>query len=112
MRPAPVRTTVDLAAVTLEALTWSPPSGPATEPDAGPLAVLLHGFPDTAHTWRHLGPALAVAGWRVVAPFTRGYAPSGIPVDGSGHVAALMDDAVGVHASFGGGPGAVLVGHD
>jgi pimeloyl-ACP methyl ester carboxylesterase len=74
--------------------------------------VLLHGFPDTAHTWRHLGPQLAEAGYRVVAPFSRGYAPSGVPTDRSGHIAALMADAVGVHAAMSGGPDAVLVGHD
>lgn len=112
MHPAPVRTTVNLPSVSLSTLTWSPAAGPATDPTAGPLAVLLHGFPDTAHTWRHLGPAMADAGWRVVAPFTRGYAPSGVPTDGSGHIAALMADAVGVHAAFGGGTDAVLVGHD
>lgn len=96
--------TVDLPAVTLRALTWGPADGR--------LAVLLHGFPDTAHTWRHLGPALAAEGWRVVAPFTRGYAPSTVPGDGSGHIAALMDDAVGLHRELGGGADAVLVGHD
>lgn len=95
---------IDLPQVRLTALTWGP--------DDGPLAVLLHGFPDTAHTWRHLGPALADRGWRVVAPFLRGYAPSGVPADGSGHIAALMADAVGVHAALGGGSDAVLVGHD
>jgi pimeloyl-ACP methyl ester carboxylesterase len=95
---------IDLPAVSLAALTWGT--------DEGPLAVLLHGFPDTAHTWRHLGPQLADAGWRVVAPFLRGYAPSGVPTDGSGHIAALMADAVGVHAALGGGSEAVLVGHD
>lgn len=97
------QTRVELPTVSLSALTWGA--------DEGPLAVLLHGFPDTAHTWRHLGPTLADAGWRVVAPFLRGYAPSEVPRDGSGHVAALMADAVGVHAALGGGP-AVLVGHD
>ncbi|NKZ68455.1 alpha/beta fold hydrolase [Rhodococcus hoagii] len=45
-------------------------------------------------------------------PFTRGYAPSEIPADGSGHVAALMDDAVAVHDRAGGGADAVLIGHD
>jgi pimeloyl-ACP methyl ester carboxylesterase len=95
---------VDLPGVSLAALTWGPQDGP--------LAVLLHGFPDTAHTWRHLAPRLADAGWRVVAPFSRGYAPSGIAADGSGHVGALMADAVGVHAALGGGPDAVLIGHD
>ena len=33
----------------------------------------MHGFPDTAHTWRHLLPRLADAGYRAVAPFLRGY---------------------------------------
>ena len=40
--------------VEFECLSWGP--------DGGPLALLLHGFPDTAHTWRFLGPALAEAG--------------------------------------------------
>ena len=88
----------------LAALAW----GPA----AGPLAVLLHGFPDTAHTWRHVAPALAEDGWRVVAPFLRGYAPSGLAVDGSYHVPALARDAIALHAALGGDERAVLVGHD
>jgi pimeloyl-ACP methyl ester carboxylesterase len=61
---------IDLDDVRLAALTWGPADGP--------LAVLLHGFPDSAHTGRHLGPALAGQGYRVVAPFTRGYAPSSV----------------------------------
>jgi pimeloyl-ACP methyl ester carboxylesterase len=95
---------IQLDHVRLGALTWGPSSGP--------LAVLLHGFPDSAHTWRHLGPALAHEGWRVVAPFTRGYAPSEVPADGRCDVGALMDDAVGVHAALDGGSDAVLIGHD
>lgn len=95
---------IPLDHVRLEALTWGSSDGP--------LAVLLHGFPDSARTWRHLGPALAAEGYRVVAPFTRGYAPSSVPSDGRSDVGALMDDAVGVHAAMDGGPDAVLVGHD
>ena len=38
-----------------------------------PLAVLIHGFPDTPYTWRHLGPDLAERGYRVVAPWLPGY---------------------------------------
>ena len=45
----------------------------------GPLVLLLHGFPDTARTWDVIGPAIAKAGYRVVAPYLRGYAPSGLP---------------------------------
>ncbi|MBM9461456.1 alpha/beta hydrolase [Nocardioides sp. zg-536] len=100
------RTTV-LDEVTLVGLSWGP-----MEDRSVPLAVLLHGFPDTAHTWRHLGPALAGAGYRVLAPFTRGYAPSGVPGDGSYHVPALMHDALGLHRAHGGDERAVLVGHD
>ena len=45
----------------------------------GPLALLLHGFPDTPHTWDHFRPLIAAKGYRVVSPFMRGYRPSGIP---------------------------------
>ena len=46
----------------------------------GPLVLCLHGFPDNACTYRYLGPALADAGFRVVAPFMRGYTPTGRPL--------------------------------
>jgi pimeloyl-ACP methyl ester carboxylesterase len=49
------------------------------EAGAGPLALCLHGFPDSASTWRHLLPVLAEAGFHAVAPFMRGYAPTAIP---------------------------------
>lgn len=81
-------------------------------PAGGPLALCLHGFPDTAHTWRHLLPALADAGYHAVAPFMRGYAPSGVPADGCYQTGALATDANGLHQALGGGPDAVLVGHD
>lgn len=99
--------TTDLDQLRLVSLTWGP-----TADRSAPLAVLLHGFPDTAHTWRHLGPALAEAGYRVVAPFTRGYEPSGLPADGSYHAPALMSDVLELHAALNGDARAVLVGHD
>lgn len=40
---------------------------------------MLHGFPDTPYTWDTVAPAVATAGFRVVTPFTRGYAPTEIP---------------------------------
>src|ERR1700733_4610942 len=55
----------------------------AAGPADGPLALCLHGFPDTAHTWRHLVPRLADLGFRAVAPFMRGYAPTSVPADGA-----------------------------
>ena len=51
-------------------------------PEDGPLALCLHGFPDHAHTFRHLLPELAAAGWHAVAPWMRGYHPTGAVPDG------------------------------
>lgn len=78
----------------------------------GPLALLLHGFPDTNHTWRHLMPKLADAGYRVVAPAMRGYAPSAVPADGRYQTGALATDACALHEALGGDGDAVIVGHD
>ncbi len=81
-------------------------------PADGPLALCLHGFPDTAHTWRHLLPELGRAGYHAVAPFLRGYAPTSIPEDGRYQTGALSRDANALHQALGGGPDAVLIGHD
>jgi pimeloyl-ACP methyl ester carboxylesterase len=81
-------------------------------PADGPLALCLHGYPDTAHTWRHLLPELAGAGWRAVAPFTRGYAPSALPANGAYQTGALIADANALHAALGASSDAVLIGHD
>lgn len=99
--------TTRLSQLRLASLTWGP-----TDDTTRPLAVLLHGFPDTAHTWRHLGPVLADAGYRVVAPFTRGYGPSDVPADGSYHVAALISDVLELHRALDGDDRAVVIGHD
>jgi pimeloyl-ACP methyl ester carboxylesterase len=81
-------------------------------PADGPLALCLHGFPDTAHTWRHLLPALADAGYHAVAPWLRGYAPTQIPSDGCYQTGALAADACALHEALGGDERAVLIGHD
>ena len=90
--------------VELKALTWGP--------SEGPIALCLHGFPDTAYGWRKFAPRLADAGWQVVAPFMRGYAPSSIPSDGSYHIGALMDDALRARSAAGGSDRDVVIGHD
>jgi pimeloyl-ACP methyl ester carboxylesterase len=77
-----------------------------------PLALCLHGFPDSAWTWRHLLPSLAAEGYRAVAPWLRGYAPTTVPDDGHYQSAVLGLDACALHAALGGGDDAVLVGHD
>jgi pimeloyl-ACP methyl ester carboxylesterase len=45
--------------------------------------LLLHGFPDNAHSWERQLPALAAAGYRAVAPFLRGYPPTGLAPGGA-----------------------------
>jgi pimeloyl-ACP methyl ester carboxylesterase len=94
----------DLGDVTLQSLTFGP--------EDGPLALCLHGFPDTAYTFRHLGPHLAKRGYRVVAPFMRGYAPSSLSSAGNYQVAALASDANRLHELLNGDENALLVGHD
>jgi pimeloyl-ACP methyl ester carboxylesterase len=80
--------------------------------DTGPLALCLHGFPDSAHTWRHLLKALAGAGFRAVAPFQRGYAPTAVPADGLFQTGRLSMDAIGFHEALGGDQPGVIIGHD
>lgn len=82
------------------------------EAGEGPLALCLHGFPDSAWTWRHLLPALADAGYHAVAPFLRGYAPTSVPADGRYQTAVLGLDACALHDALGGDARAVIVGHD
>lgn len=80
--------------------------------DDGPLALCLHGFPDCAWTWRHLLPELADAGFRAVAPWLRGYAPSGLDPQGRYQNGASVADAIALHDALGGDGSAVLIGHD
>ena len=83
-------------------------AGPAT----GPLALCFHGFPDTAWGYRHLLRDLADAGYRAVAPFMRGYAPTSVPADGHHSSAALVADAGALYEALGGDDRAVIIGHD
>ena len=77
----------------------------------GPLALCLHGFPDHAYSFRHLLPDLAEAGFRAVAPFMRGYAPTEAPADGNYRAVLLARDAVALVDALGGGQ-AYLIGND
>ena len=51
------------------------------EQGEGPLVVLCHGWPELSYSWRHQVPALAVAGFHVVAPDMRGYGGTSAPED-------------------------------
>jgi pimeloyl-ACP methyl ester carboxylesterase len=81
-------------------------------PADGPLALCLHGFPDHAPTWQHLMPELAAAGYHVVAPWLRGYAPTGLAPDGNYQIAAVALDALAIADALAGDRDAVLIGHD
>lgn len=48
-------------------------------PESGALVLLLHGFPESRHSWRAALPELAKAGYRAVAPDQRGYSPGARP---------------------------------
>jgi pimeloyl-ACP methyl ester carboxylesterase len=80
---------------------------------AGPLALCLHGFPDSPWTYRHLLPELARAGYRAVAPFNRGFAPTELPADRHHvHTSTMVADALALNAALGGGSDSVLIAHD
>jgi pimeloyl-ACP methyl ester carboxylesterase len=81
------------------------------EEGSGPLVLLIHGFPDTAHSWDSVRPALAKAGFRAVSPFTRGYAPSEIPKSDSFDADTLGRDALALISALG-EDSAIVVGHD
>lgn len=107
---------VDANGVSFAVRTAGPDAGTANSAEAGtddaPLALLVHGFPDSPRTWRHLAPALLAAGYRVAAPWTRGLPPTGPAPDGRYRPEDLADDLVALHAALGGDERAVLVGHD
>jgi len=100
----PTQLRVEASGMGFSALAWGP--------EDGPLALCLHGYPDTAWTWRHLGPHLAGEGWRVAAPFMRGYAPTDLAPDGAYQLGALVQDANELRDALGGDDRAVLIGHD
>jgi pimeloyl-ACP methyl ester carboxylesterase len=85
-------------------------------PTGGPLVLLLHGFPESRHSWRAALPALAAAGYRAVAPDQRGYSPGARPdpADLSNYAFdRLVTDAIEIAAAAGyDGKRFHLVGHD
>src|ERR1700682_2604184 len=82
-----------------------------------PLALLLHGFPELAYSWRKVMPPLAAAGFRVVAPDQRGYGrTTGWDADYDGDLSSfrmlnLVRDALGVVAALGHASGRAVVCH-
>jgi pimeloyl-ACP methyl ester carboxylesterase len=82
------------------------------EQGAGPLVVLCHGFPELWYSWRHQLPALAEAGFHVVAPDMRGYGGTDAPEDIDQYTLLhLVGDMVGLLDALG-AEQAVIAGHD
>ena len=73
--------------------------------------LCLHGFPDSAWTWRHLLPRLGTLGFHAVAPFLRGYAPTELPPGRFG-MAELADDVLALEETLRGDGRSIVVGHD
>ena len=81
-------------------------------PEDGPVVLLAHGFPELAFSWRHQIPALAAAGYRVLAPDQRGYGGSSRPDDVAAYdITELTGDLVGLIDAVG-AERAAIVGHD
>ncbi|MFV0495353.1 alpha/beta fold hydrolase [Mycobacterium sp.] len=77
-----------------------------------PVVVLCHGFPELAYSWRHQIPALAAAGYHVLAPDQRGYGGSSRPEPIDAYdIHALTGDIVGLLDDVG-AERAAWIGHD
>jgi pimeloyl-ACP methyl ester carboxylesterase len=81
------------------------------EGDGAPV-VLLHGFPELSHSWRHQLPPLAAAGYHAIAPDLRGYGDSDAPPEVADYaLPALVGDIHGLIRALG-HDSAHVVGHD
>ena len=106
------RTVAGINGLTMQLLE----AGSATE--RRPLLLLLHGFPELAYSWRRVMPALAAAGYYVVAPDQRGYGgTTGWDPDFDGDLASfrmlnLVRDALGLVDALGYRQVAAVIGHD
>lgn len=76
-----------------------------------PAIMLVHGFPDTAHSWDRVVPHLVAAGYRVLVPWLRGYTPMSTNRQANYDLMAVADDIEAWQDHLGGGP-VHLVGHD
>ncbi len=82
------------------------------EMGAGPLVLLVHGWPESWYSWRHQLPALAAAGYRAVAPDMRGYGKSDKPQAVEDYdIHHVTADLVGILDALG-EKSAILIGHD
>lgn len=78
----------------------------------GPLVVLVHGWPESWYSWRHQIPAIAAAGYKVIAPDMRGYGGSDKPAAVNDYdITHTTGDIVGLLDAYGADK-AIIIGHD
>ncbi|THU01533.1 alpha/beta hydrolase [Lampropedia puyangensis] len=82
------------------------------EAGEGPTALLLHGFPDNAWSWDKQITHLAASGYRVIAPWLRGYSPTAVPKQPFYDRATLAHDVKALVEQLNGGQPVHLVAQD
>jgi pimeloyl-ACP methyl ester carboxylesterase len=80
-------------------------------PDHAPLVMLVHGFPDTPHSWSGVLPPLLAAGYQVLVPWLRGYTAESVDRSQAYGLLSATGDLQAWHESLG-SPPLHLVGHD
>ncbi|MCP3138332.1 alpha/beta fold hydrolase [Pyxidicoccus xibeiensis] len=78
----------------------------------GPVVMAVHGFPDTPETFRKQVPALVEAGYQVVLPTLRGYAPSGVARSGRYDAVSVVGDLLQLAERYSPGRPVRWLGHD
>lgn len=101
-RSQPRRIQLALAQGTFTAIDHGDPNAP--------LALCIHGFPDHARSFDWIAPTLVAAGYRCVAPWARGYAPSSL--SGPFDMGQIADDILAIKRALSPDRPAVLIGHD
>ncbi|MDG5748773.1 alpha/beta hydrolase [Qipengyuania sp. XHP0207] len=103
----PEMRTVDVGELTLRCAI----EGPA--PGTAPLAIMVHGFPESWYSWRHQLAPVAAAGFTACAIDVRGYGGSDKPHPVEAYaMERIVGDLVGLKQALSPDRPAVLVGHD
>ncbi len=97
---------LDFKNVTHGGQTWR-----YSDSGSGHPVVLIHGFPDTPHSYAAIARALNAAGFRTILPYLRGYHPDTLVPGRPYDALHLAEDAIGLLDALD-LESAVLVGHD
>ena len=99
--------TIDVGEVSLRCAIEGP------EPGTGPLALMVHGFPESWYSWRHQIDPVAEAGFTACAIDVRGYGGSDKPQPVEAYaMERIVGDLVGLRQALSPDAPTVLIGHD